>query len=107
MLKFYDSNIGRVEVQQLAVSRLMYNGAEVWSKKKPVGNYLNVSPEFIWLTSDEGSMAEFMVESNTDWSVELGDEGVDGEQFSLLLNSYSLSNNTLISNGEEAIVLVE
>jgi hypothetical protein len=51
-------------------------------------------------------MAEFMVESNTDWSVELGDEGVDGEQFSLLLNSYSLSNNTLIYNGEEAIVLV-
>lgn len=67
--------------------------------------YVHVSPEeVVWIT--DGEVVTYTVESNTDWRVELEGESVDGEQISMLLNSYSLSNDTLISNGEEAIVLV-
>ena len=68
-MKFNDVDIGRAEVMQRAVARMMYNGAEVWSSKKPNENYLNVTPkDTVWITDTEG--AWFEVESNTSWIVE-------------------------------------
>lgn len=66
-MKFNEAKIGRIEFLQRPIARMVQNGVVVWSKEKP---YLKVLPDFIWLTSDSNSSADFNVESNTEWNIE-------------------------------------
>lgn len=41
--------------------RLMFAG---------IGLYVQVSPDVVWLTEDNGFSGDFVVESNTDWTIQ-------------------------------------